>query len=67
MIINNPTMSTNAVIIKTKSLPMLITNGHDFPLVESHASNSLNADSPIRQFSPVQRVAPLDRRHRPTQ
>ena len=35
MIINNPTMSTNAVIIKTKSLPMLITNGHGFPKVEA--------------------------------
>jgi hypothetical protein len=35
MIISNPTMSTNAVIIKTTSLPMRLTNRGHFVLVET--------------------------------
>ena len=37
MIINSPTMSMNAVIIRTTSLPMPITNGRDFAMVETIA------------------------------
>ena len=65
MIINNPTMSTNAVIIKTTSLPMLISNGGRFAMVETTYASLRNANSTTHSPFPMRPAAPHDRRRRP--